>query len=196
MCDHHFRRQHDLKRHQKLHTGERPYRCSDCYRSFARQDALNRHRRAEGGTACSMVHQAKKEFANNNATLKKTTNTRPVIPQLHIPQPTSTTPQNNALPPITHIKPIYHQPKSLPTTPSSPQQKFHPYLSPHQPWSSPKRLTLPPLASPPTNESQLDRLKRENEELKRDMDQLRAIAQRESSALQSRIHDLEVEVNK
>lgn len=190
MCDHHFRRQHDLKRHQKLHTGERPYRCSDCYRSFARQDALNRHRRAEGGTACSMVHQAKKEYANNNATLNK----RPVIPQLHIPQPPLPPPtpqhqQQNPLPPII--------PKSLPTTPSSPPHKFHPYHSPSWPaHHTSNRPTLPPLTSPPINEpqQQLERYKRENEELKRDLDQLRAMAQREASTLQSRIHDLEVEV--
>lgn len=38
-----FVRQHDLKRHAKIHTGVKPYPC-DCGNSFARHDALTRHR--------------------------------------------------------------------------------------------------------------------------------------------------------
>lgn len=45
-CDHCkkcFVRGHDLKRHAKIHTGAKPYPC-DCGNSFARHDALTRHR--------------------------------------------------------------------------------------------------------------------------------------------------------
>ncbi|KAG5931115.1 hypothetical protein E4U53_001942 [Claviceps sorghi] len=38
-----FVRQHDLKRHAKIHTGVKPYPC-ECGNSFARHDALTRHR--------------------------------------------------------------------------------------------------------------------------------------------------------
>ncbi|KAK4099163.1 hypothetical protein N658DRAFT_560620 [Parathielavia hyrcaniae] len=38
-----FVRQHDLKRHAKIHTGIKPYPC-ECGNSFARHDALTRHR--------------------------------------------------------------------------------------------------------------------------------------------------------
>ena len=45
-CDHCnkcFVRGHDLKRHSKIHTGVKPYPCA-CGNTFARQDALTRHR--------------------------------------------------------------------------------------------------------------------------------------------------------
>jgi len=42
-CHKCFVRQHDLKRHAKIHTGIKPYPC-DCGNSFARHDALTRHR--------------------------------------------------------------------------------------------------------------------------------------------------------
>ncbi|RMZ87565.1 hypothetical protein DV736_g5203, partial [Chaetothyriales sp. CBS 134916] len=45
-CDHCkkcFVRGHDLKRHAKIHTGSKPYPCL-CGNSFARHDALTRHR--------------------------------------------------------------------------------------------------------------------------------------------------------
>ncbi|KAI9878680.1 MAG: hypothetical protein M1830_010828 [Pleopsidium flavum] len=38
-----FVRQHDLKRHSKIHSGVKPYPCR-CGNSFARHDALTRHR--------------------------------------------------------------------------------------------------------------------------------------------------------
>lgn len=43
VCGNCFVRQHDLKRHAKIHSGFKPYPC-DCGKSFARQDALTRHR--------------------------------------------------------------------------------------------------------------------------------------------------------
>ncbi|KAI9147807.1 Metallothionein expression activator [Paramyrothecium foliicola] len=42
-CQKCFVRQHDLKRHAKIHTGVKPYPC-ECGNSFARHDALTRHR--------------------------------------------------------------------------------------------------------------------------------------------------------
>ncbi|KAI5806152.1 hypothetical protein EDC01DRAFT_136286 [Geopyxis carbonaria] len=43
VCKKCFVRQHDLKRHAKIHTGIKPYPCL-CGNSFARHDALTRHR--------------------------------------------------------------------------------------------------------------------------------------------------------
>ncbi|KAH0565652.1 hypothetical protein GP486_000962 [Trichoglossum hirsutum] len=42
-CKKCFVRQHDLKRHAKIHSGVKPYPCP-CGNSFARHDALTRHR--------------------------------------------------------------------------------------------------------------------------------------------------------
>lgn len=42
-CSKCFVRQHDLKRHAKIHSGVKPYPCA-CGNSFARHDALTRHR--------------------------------------------------------------------------------------------------------------------------------------------------------
>ena len=42
-CQKCFVRQHDLKRHAKIHSGIKPYPCQ-CGNSFARHDALTRHR--------------------------------------------------------------------------------------------------------------------------------------------------------
>ncbi|CAM1503825.1 Fc.00g014160.m01.CDS01 [Cosmosporella sp. VM-42] len=42
-CQKPFVRQHDLKRHAKIHSGYKPYECR-CGNSFARQDALTRHK--------------------------------------------------------------------------------------------------------------------------------------------------------
>lgn len=39
-----FARQHDCKRHMLLHEGLRPFECGGCGKTFARLDALTRHR--------------------------------------------------------------------------------------------------------------------------------------------------------
>lgn len=46
VCDKKFVRGHDLKRHLKTHTGKKPFACR-CGASFARQDALTRHRQRD-----------------------------------------------------------------------------------------------------------------------------------------------------
>ena len=43
-CEKGFARQHDCKRHEALHLNIRPYTCAGCRKTFARMDALNRHR--------------------------------------------------------------------------------------------------------------------------------------------------------
>ncbi|KAJ2469049.1 hypothetical protein GGI02_003514, partial [Coemansia sp. RSA 2322] len=42
-CDQSFSRNHDLKRHVKIHSGVKPHKCPKCGKSFGRSDALKRH---------------------------------------------------------------------------------------------------------------------------------------------------------
>ncbi|KAI9500179.1 hypothetical protein BX070DRAFT_177378, partial [Coemansia spiralis] len=42
-CEQSFSRNHDLKRHVKIHSGIKPHKCPKCGKSFGRSDALKRH---------------------------------------------------------------------------------------------------------------------------------------------------------
>ena len=42
-CGHIFKTSQALKRHIFTHTGEKPYKCGDCSKSFSRKDRLKEH---------------------------------------------------------------------------------------------------------------------------------------------------------
>ena len=68
-CEKCFVRQHDLKRHAKIHTGAKPYPCA-CGQSFARQDALTRHRQ-RGNCSGAFQGLARKEPAKRGRPRKQ-----------------------------------------------------------------------------------------------------------------------------
>ncbi|RDW73905.1 hypothetical protein BP5796_07347 [Coleophoma crateriformis] len=82
-CQKCFVRQHDLKRHAKIHTGIKPYPCQ-CGNSFARHDALTRHRQrgmcigAFEGVVKKVVKRGrpKKHRPDNEERVKKSSRTR------------------------------------------------------------------------------------------------------------------------
>lgn len=39
-CPQSFNRNHDLKRHKRIHLAVKPYPCGECEKSFSRKDAL------------------------------------------------------------------------------------------------------------------------------------------------------------
>ncbi|KAI8892089.1 hypothetical protein BC833DRAFT_612674 [Globomyces pollinis-pini] len=48
ICSSSFSRNHDLKRHVRIHLGIRPYACETCPKMFSRMDALHRHTNVRG----------------------------------------------------------------------------------------------------------------------------------------------------
>ncbi|KAK4212717.1 hypothetical protein QBC37DRAFT_248936, partial [Rhypophila decipiens] len=47
-CPQSFNRNHDLKRHSRIHLAVKPFPCSHCDKSFSRKDALKRHKLVKG----------------------------------------------------------------------------------------------------------------------------------------------------
>lgn len=47
-CPQSFNRNHDLKRHKRIHLAVKPFPCDNCEKSFSRKDALKRHRLVKG----------------------------------------------------------------------------------------------------------------------------------------------------
>ncbi|KAI5778727.1 hypothetical protein EDC01DRAFT_331932 [Geopyxis carbonaria] len=55
-CPQCFSRNHDLKRHKRIHLAVKPFPCDNCDKSFSRKDALKRHRLVKG---CGKAADAK-----------------------------------------------------------------------------------------------------------------------------------------
>ncbi|RIB25289.1 hypothetical protein C2G38_1956635 [Gigaspora rosea] len=65
-CPQSFNRNHDLKRHKRIHLAVKPYPCPYCEKQFSRKDALKRHILVKG---CNNNSVSKSEsLSTTNAT--------------------------------------------------------------------------------------------------------------------------------
>lgn len=67
-CPAAFARNHDLKRHERLHE-DRAWQCTGCAKAFSRRDALTRHRNAAAArhTACATADVAEIDLPKSSA---------------------------------------------------------------------------------------------------------------------------------
>jgi uncharacterized Zn-finger protein len=62
-CVQSFSRNHDLKRHKRIHLAIKPFPCTYCSKTFSRKDALKRHRLVKG---CEMKANEGNQANNQN----------------------------------------------------------------------------------------------------------------------------------
>ncbi|KAF2199136.1 hypothetical protein GQ43DRAFT_128116 [Delitschia confertaspora ATCC 74209] len=82
-CPQSFSRNHDLKRHKRIHLSVKPFPCGHCDKSFSRKDALKRHVLVKGcGKAMEKANELKRESTSpgkNAAGTSDSIDTKPVI---------------------------------------------------------------------------------------------------------------------
>lgn len=151
-CKKCFVRQHDLKRHAKIHSGVKPYPC-ECGNSFARHDALTRHRQrgmcigAFEGVVKKVVKRGRprKNRPDNEERLEKSSRTRSKNKAMSSTSSTSGSDSNRGNSPQSDLdilddKPFgdyeYTQPSQYTLESPVLQQASFEYSQPHSPVSA------------------------------------------------------------
>ncbi|KAJ6101420.1 hypothetical protein N7499_001050 [Penicillium canescens] len=76
-CHHVFSKVEHLRRHQRSHTGERPFKCMTCGRTYARSDVLNRHIRNHHLASQGVDGEATRQIQSSNDELTGRNNLPP-----------------------------------------------------------------------------------------------------------------------
>lgn len=66
-CQYTFMRKNDLKRHERVHSDERPYKCGVCDKGFTRSDLLACHQRTHTGEKPFVCKECKRKFAKKSS---------------------------------------------------------------------------------------------------------------------------------
>ncbi|KAF2263473.1 hypothetical protein CC78DRAFT_545025 [Lojkania enalia] len=80
-CPQSFNRNHDLKRHKRIHLAVKPFPCNHCDKSFSRKDALKRHILVKGcGKVASNGDDVKREsHSPDHKNQADSVDTKPII---------------------------------------------------------------------------------------------------------------------
>ncbi|KAF1355240.1 hypothetical protein BDV97DRAFT_375063 [Delphinella strobiligena] len=79
-CPQSFNRNHDLKRHKRIHLAVKPFPCGHCDKSFSRKDALKRHILVKG---CGKAHSSSVDGDKADGSISPSTksgDSSPVVP--------------------------------------------------------------------------------------------------------------------
>ncbi|WVO16396.1 hypothetical protein L204_104071 [Cryptococcus depauperatus] len=118
-CTQSFNRNHDLKRHKRIHLSVKPFGCEKCGKTFSRKDALRRHwlvkgcKGAEGATAPIVAGSDSKESVSSTSESSKPPALSPPTPSTLSPteassvgkSPTKSSSRSVAPPPLTTLPP-------------------------------------------------------------------------------------------
>lgn len=78
-CPQSFNRNHDLKRHKRIHLAVKPFPCTHCDKSFSRKDALKRHILVKGCGKVSNSGEDVKRESHSPDHKAEAVDTKPVI---------------------------------------------------------------------------------------------------------------------